>query len=129
MLDKLVTGASSLFAQYKLFVYLGLAVFAITAILGYGHVQYLKGAAECKQSYAEEQAKYQKKVREEERKRAQAAMKQEAKVSKQVNDLKANKQKVEDEARKLAREANRPDSCKLSTDELQYWTEAVRSTE
>lgn len=124
-----ISKLTNVFTLYKTYIYVGLAVLAASSIFAYGKFQYIKGAAECKQSYAEEQVRYQKQVRQEERKRAQEAIKQESKVSKQVQDLKSNKQKVEDEARKLAREANRPDTCQLSADELRYWTEAVRSTE
>lgn len=125
MFGSLVT----MLAPYKTAVYAAGAALVFTAVLAYGHLQYLKGAAECKQGYAEAQAEYQQKVRKEERKKAEEAIKQESKVSKQIGDLSSNKRKVEDEARELARKANRPSSCALSDDELRYYEEAVRSTE
>jgi Tfp pilus assembly protein PilO len=120
---------STFLAPWKLYIYVFLATLAVGAFFGYGYTQRLKGAAECEEQYAQAQADYQQKTRKEERKRAEQAIKEESKVSKQLSDLKSEKGKVEDEARKLAREANRPGSCQLSTDELRYYEEAVRSTE
>lgn len=125
MIEKL----TGLFSAYKIYVYIGLAIFAGTAVFAYGKIKYLQGSAACKQSYAEEQVRYQKQVRAEERKAAKEAMDKEAKVSKQIGDLRASKGKVIDEARKLAAESGRPDTCRLSPDELRLYEEAVRSTE
>lgn len=123
------TKIGAFLAPWKLYIYLGLAVLAVSTFFGYGYIQYAKGMAECKEQYAQAQADYQQKTRKEERKKAQEAVAQESKVSKQLNDLKSEKGKVEDEARKLAREANRPSSCDLTPAELQFYEEAVRSTE
>lgn len=120
---------STFLAPFKLYIYIALATLAVGLFFGYGYTQRLKGAAECKEQYAQAQADYQQKTRKEERKKAQEAVAQESKVSKQLNDLKSEKGKVEDEARKLAREANRPNSCNLTSAELQFYEEAVRSTE
>lgn len=111
---------------------LSLLLFEVHRLHGrvlYGKIKYLQGSAACKQSYAEEQVRYQKQVRAEERKAAKEAMDKEAKVSKQIGDLRASKGKVIDEARKLAAESGRPDTCRLSPDELRLYEEAVRSTE
>jgi predicted Holliday junction resolvase-like endonuclease len=124
MIEKL----TGLFSAYKIYVYVGLAIFAAVAILAYGKIQYIKGQAECKQSYAEEQVRYQRKVRDEERKAAKAAMDKEAKVSKQLGDLRASKDKATDEARRLATESGRGDACNLSPAEMDYWARAVEGT-
>lgn len=124
MIEKL----TGLFSAYKIYVYIGLAVLAGTAVFAYGQIKYLQGSAACKQSYAEEQVRYQKQVRAEERKAAKEAMDKEAKVSKQIGDLAANKGKAVDEARRLATESGRGTGCNLSPAEMDYWTKAVEGT-
>lgn len=115
-------------APYRLLIYVGLAVAGVGLFFGYGYTQKLKGRAECQQEYAEARANYEQKVRKEERKRAQDALKKETEVSKQVGSLNDNKRKAEDEARRLASQAGRSSACDLSESERVFFEEAIRST-
>ena len=121
MISTILTALS----PYRLYIYVALAVAGTGLIFGYGYTQKLKGRAECQQAYAEQRAEYEQKVRKEERKRAQDALKKETEVSKQIATSTQKKKEAQDEALRLAREANRPDSCALSDDELRYYQEAV----
>lgn len=115
-------------APYRLYIFIALGTLAIAGVIGYGYSQKLKGKEECQQEYAEARADYEQKVRKEERKRATDALKKETEVSKQVSSLNENKRKAEDEARRLAREANRPSTCDLSDSERVFFDEAIRGT-
>lgn len=116
-------------APHKLWVFGGLAVLAIGALLSYGHSRYNAGIKNCQDQYASSIAEYEKKIRKDERQRAEKALKQEADVSKRLAQLSDGKRIKEDEARRLARESNRTSECNLSNNELLYYEEAVRSTQ
>lgn len=115
-------------APYKLVIYGAALAAAIGGVLVYGHLKYLDGQKDCQEQAAEARAEYEQRVRKEERAKAQAALKREADTSKQIANLRTEKERAKDEARNQARAADRPASCNLSDDELRSYEKALSGT-